>query len=674
MRIPFTSRREPIDLVEVLARQTKGHTINNPELTRDELLAQNAALSQEVGRFRRESQKLVLNYPREPEAGDAQRLLGKRFPFLNRQDALSTVTTAPGEGADHVLIEADNIAALPAYFASAGCNVDVIYIDPPYNTGNGYGDGGFVYNDAFVSSDSTKYHSSWLSFITPRLHVARSVLRDTGVIMVAIGKDELAHLIITMDDIFGANNRIEIVTWSGVKKNDARFVSGTSDYLLIYAKNKTALVERDVRWRSEKGGVGEMIAKAASIWSEIQNVGAESNSIEATSRFRTWMKSLPKTHDAFADKGTKAYNTIDDSGRIYRTGPLHWPGAGGPRYDVLHPVTGLPVAVPPPGWRYSKEQTMLEMIAAGRIIFGTDHTTQPTYKRYLDEVTNMVITDVIDQDRSDATRELADILGKGPDGKPLFNNPKDVDVIAQWVDYVTPTFRKDESASDPIIVMDFFAGSGTTGHAVLKLNAADNVSRRFVLVTNNEDANAEGGDSATGISRNVTAVRLRNVITGVWADGKPHESFPANLHYYRLGWSMTKIDSNDTENSEMFESRFTGLAALNRSAHHPLRVIGDPNCGKLYDVLTDGVKLVVVWKNHATVMLDDTVIEATLCLIERALPGYTVREIHSPVAEYAVPSFSGWASFTFPGTYINTLSALITKLRGNGSLLPLKRP
>lgn len=550
--------------------------------------------------------KLGINFTFEPDTGFEVRNLGTpgMVPSFVKKAALSTLTAFGAE--DHILIEGDNLPAVTAYLAAGGCLADVIYIDPPYNTGDDGSDGSFFYNDERVSAKHLYYHSAWLSFMLPRLVLGRDALRDTGIIMVAIGKDEHHRLRMLMDEVFGEENFIDDVTWGGSIKNLSRFVSGTADYMLIYAKSKTALIEHGVKWRASKPGADAMLAAAASIWSKTaEGDSPKARAFAATKAFKLWFQS-PAAATAREYKGNKTYLNIDEMGRPYGSFDLSQGTGDGGSFDVLHPVTGKACSVPSGGWRGS-ERTLQRWNDEGRILYGKDETSVPRYKRFLTDTTDAVLRDIILTDRSAASKELARMIGKGPDGKPLFNNPKDRTVLAQWIDYVTPQFRKEQSETDPIVVMDFFAGSGTTGHAVLDLNAQDDVRRKFVLITNNEDPKADDDNAETGVARDVTSVRLRNAITGQWADGKAHEGYEANLHYYKQSWA--DLGTEKYGRAVRFQGRFAGLAAVATGAHWTAADLGEVvnSAHADYAVLRsphDGGTTLVIWNNYDAIRDD----------------------------------------------------------------------
>lgn len=405
----------------------------------------------------------------------------------------------------NLFIEGDNLEALKLLQESYLGKVKLIYIDPPYNTGND-----FVYEDDFAESSSEylarsgqksetgdrlisnteangRFHSDWLSMMYSRLKLARGLLTDDGVMIVAIGDQEHANLRSLLDMVFGADNFLADVVWQGSGKNDARFTAGGLDYMLIYGRSKSKLIELDVRFKGPKRGYEDVIVAARQAWEE-----SGKDAAVATSLFRNWWRSKPDV-----EAGLRAYSDIDDSGRAFTKSDLASPN---PRanlmYDLPHPRTGLPVPMHPNGWRLSKD-SMEKSIAEGRIQFGRDHTTTPRYKRFLDEMGQQAIRPVVSQERSAASDALTKLL----EGK-MFDYPKDVDVLSMWFEAVT-------SADRNAIVLDFFAGSGSTAHAVMNLNAADQGSRRFILVQLDEAVEAGSVASKRGFSSLADVARER---------------------------------------------------------------------------------------------------------------------------------------------------------------------
>jgi len=384
---------------------------------------------------------------------------------------------------ENVYIEGDNLEALKLLQESYLGKVKMIYIDPPYNTGKD-----FVYKDKFASSQAeldenleaigddenrlvenkdtdAKYHSNWLNMIYPRLKLARNLLSEDGVIICAIGGNEVSNLFTVMGEIFGLENHIATVIWQGGRKNDSRYVSVGHDYMIIFAKSEVKLAEMGIRWREPKESVDLIISAGKKAWTD-----SNGNIDIAQKLFKDWWKSLPKNHPAQA---SKHYSRIEDStgcpGRVFFPADLSWPGGGGPNYPVLHPKTGRPVKTPTRGWSL-QEPRMLEEIAKGRIFFGEDESKVPTYKRYLDETDSQVVDSVFYKDRRAANKEMQALMGKGS-----FDFPKDVSVLFKWIKLVT-------NGETEAIILDFFSGSATTAHAVMQLNAEDGGNRKFIMV------------------------------------------------------------------------------------------------------------------------------------------------------------------------------------------------
>ena len=377
---------------------------------------------------------------------------------------------------DGLLIHSENQQALALLRSRHSKNIECIYIDPPYNTGSDE----FIYRDRYQ-------HASWIAMMDSRLRLARSFLADTGAIFVSVDDNEQPFLRAIMDEAFGVNNLITTMVWEGGLKNDSRFTSVSQDYIVNYIFDKERLVAADRRWRTRKEGIDE-------IYKEVEQLrkahGKDWETI--SSALKEWYRHLPKGHPAYAHKH---YCWVDEKG-VYFPGDISWPGGGGPRYEVLHPTTHRPVAIPQRGWVFAKPETMEQAIREGRVHFGPEETSVPNLKRYLHETEGQVLPAVFYKDRRAAFKELRDVLGG--EGFP---NPKDPDILTKLIE---------ASAEKESLILDFFAGSGTTGHAVINLNREDGGRRKFILV--------EMGDYFD----TVLVPRIKKVIfTPEWKDGKP---------------------------------------------------------------------------------------------------------------------------------------------------------
>ena len=403
--------------------------------------------------------------------------------------------------AQHVFIEGENLEVLKilqkAYFGK----VKLVYIDPPYNTGSD----SFIYPDRFqeskedylervndLSDDGTlmregffqknskengRFHSNWLSMMLPRLYIARNLLRNDGVIFVSIDDNEAANLKLLMDEVFGPENFVAQLVWEKGRKNDAKLVSVGHEYIFVYLRNKSFMTETRIMWREAKPGADEIHAEYLRLRHEH---GKDNESVERG--IRAFYQSLPKRHPS---KKHSRYGRVDDNG-VWRDDNMSWPGGGGPTYDVIHPVTGKPCAVPEGGWRYSSPDKMNEMIGRGKVVFREDHTQPPIRKTYLvrgngdeeieieaiedDDVGIQVAGSYFYRSAIQASSELSKLFGK-----KIFENPKDHEVLARWISY-TDSPQKDD------IVLDFFSGSGTTAQAVMQLNKNDGGTRKVICI------------------------------------------------------------------------------------------------------------------------------------------------------------------------------------------------
>ena len=444
---------------------------------------------------------------------------GLRWPGMSQARRLAalpaTQTLLPDQAGSvdwettrNMVIEGDNLEVLRLLRRGYSAAVDVIYIDPPYNTGND-----FVYDDTFTATRAetettaglrdedgmlekgaasdlaadrragASRHSRWLSMIYPRLLTAYHLLKESGVVIVAIDDIEHARLKLLLDRIFGAENFISNVVWQGGRKNDSRYVSNGADYMLVYAKNEALLSVSGTRWRESKKGIVEAKERAEQLWKTYQQSSASANAA-----WKVWLKAKKAAGD-ITDSVARYDQLHVVSGRPINTyRDITWPGGGGPRYDVLHPASGRPVKIPARGWLF-QEQEMQTRIDAGEIWFGEDESIIPRGIAYLDEMDEQVAISVFEQDRKAASTDMRRIFDDIP-----FENPKDRRVLARWIKLVSGGARD-------ICVLDFFAGSGSTGHAVMDLNAADGGNRRFVLVQLDEPVEKDGYTTIADITR-----------------------------------------------------------------------------------------------------------------------------------------------------------------------------
>jgi len=356
---------------------------------------------------------------------------------------------------ENLIVEGDNFDALRYLRMTHAGRVKCIYIDPPYNTGNR----DFIYNDRFVDKDDAWRHSKWLEFMYRRLELAKELLREDGVIFVSIDDNEVFHLGLLMEQIFGAANFVANVIWQKVfsPKGTAQHFSDDHEYIVCYAINKGI-------WRPNP---------------------------------------IPRTAEQ-----DKAYKNPDKDPRgPWTSGDL---SARNFYSKGTYPITcpsGRVVAGPPPGnyWRFAEEK-FLELDRDKRIWWGKDGDNIPRLKRFLSDVQQGVVPQTLWKyeevgHTQDAKKEIHDIL-QFEKSEDVFSTPKPVALIERILRI---------AASPGDIVLDFFAGSGTTAQAVLNLNREDGGQRRFILVSSTETT-ADAPDK--NLCRDVCAERVRRVIAG----------------------------------------------------------------------------------------------------------------------------------------------------------------
>ncbi len=376
----------------------------------------------------------------------------------------------------NLFIEGDNLDALKLLQETYLGKVKMIYIDPPYNTGND-----FIYKDNFAestedylldsgqkdevgnrlvanTSSNGRFHSDWLSFIYPRLKLARSFLKQDGAIFVSCDENEHTRLRAMMDEIYGQGNFVADMVWAAGRKNDSRLVSVSHEYIVCYAKDTQYLKESKIQWRQTKKGLDDIYRQYQKLKKEYGD-----DYTDMSSGLQEWFKNLADGNPA---KAHKHYSHVDFRG-IYFPDNISWPGGGGPKYEVLHPVTNKPCKTPSGGWRF-EYQKMQELIRDDRIHFGDDDRKVPCTKSYLKNREQEVLYSVFYRDGRAATKRLCALL----DGN-VFDHPKDEFVLADLIEACT---------NEKDIILDFFAGSATTTHAVMQLNAEDGGNRKFIMV------------------------------------------------------------------------------------------------------------------------------------------------------------------------------------------------
>ncbi len=374
---------------------------------------------------------------------------------------------------ENLIIEGDNLQVLKLLQKSYFGKVKMIYIDPPYNTGNE-----FIYPDNYreglqeylkfsgqVDAEGFKltanaetegrYHSKWLRMMYPRLFLARNLLRDDGVIFVSIDDNEVHNLRELMNEVFGEENFVGNLVWRNATDNNPTNIATEHEYIVCFAKNKSDL---PTEWKSESLYTKEQLVKIGQI------LAAQNNSLEELKAdYSRWFKQ----NRPFLGPLDR-YKHIDFEGVYTGSQSVHNPGREGYRYDVIHPKTGKPCVQPLMGYRFPPE-TMNQLIKEGKILFGEDETKIVEIKVYAKDY-RQKLSSVIDLDGRLGAYDLSRIF---PKNSRLFNNPKPVVLVQHLIDF---------ACSPDDLVLDFFSGSATTADSVLHLNKEDGGDRKFLLV------------------------------------------------------------------------------------------------------------------------------------------------------------------------------------------------
>ncbi len=461
------------------------------------------------------------------------------------------------DSTENLYIEGDNLDVLKVLRETYLGKVKMIYIDPPYNTGNE-----FVYNDDFAENydgylesckvydengnltfdpkangeSNGRFHTDWLNMMYPRLKVARDFLTEDGVIFISIDENEVENLKRLCDEIFGAKNFIAELIWSGGRKNDSKYISVSHEYILCYFRNSDYIKENKIFWREKKQGLDAIYAE----YERLKKIhGSDIKAIEKG--VKAWYKALPDGHSA---KDHKHYNRVDSKG-VYFASDISWPGGGGPKYQVLHPVTGKPVKIPSRGW-ITNANTLAQWIADDKVDFGENESSVPTLKAYLRDNEYAVPYSVLYKDGRAASKRLATLMGD-----KLFENPKDEEIIQRIIEFC--------GVSDGDIVMDFFSGSGTTAHSVFLASLNKNINVRFILVQlreliSEDNATAEKGKKVAraaialcdelGVPHNICEIAKERIRR---AGKKVKEEAGQAADGLDTGFRVLKLDSSNME-------------------------------------------------------------------------------------------------------------------------------
>lgn len=464
------------------------------------------------------------------------------------QDKLPVLTEVKGkeittdeDEPTHILIEGDNYHALSVLNYTHKGKIDLIYIDPPYNTGNK----DFTYNDKYVEKEDTWRHSKWLTFMSKRLELAKELLTEKGVIFISIDDNEIAQLKLLCDGIFGEQNFVAncVRRRRKTQANLAKNIAPVHEYLLIYSKS-----------------IGELKLNKLSYSEE------------------------------FIKKGFA--NPDNDPRGVYQTGPLARPKNSSNREHTLTMPNGRTITAK---WSCS-EETFQRYIEEKRLVIPRGGDGMPRIKIFLSELQGQIANtwwdDVASND--DAAKEIENIFGTNA----AFSFPKPTDLIRKVIELAT-----NKNAT----VLDFFAGSGTTGDAILQLNKKKNDNRKFILCTNNENQ----------ISENVTYQRIKKVIKGYETNkGDKYEGLGNNLKYFKT--SFVANNRNKDQLKIDITKRCTEMLCLKEGIFNLIKEEAD------YKIFQQGNRYLAVYYDFANASLDELKEEMNSLKGEKVLYCFTV--------------------------------------------------
>lgn len=451
----------------------------------------------------------------EDKPEDVEQRLKEEYPVLSEVKERAIISDNP-DAPNHILIEGDNLEALTTLSYTHAGKIDVIYIDPPYNTGNK----DFVYNDSFVDSEDSYRHSKWLSFMSKRLKIAKKLLSERGVIFISIDDNEQANLKLLCDDIFGHQNFIaELPTIMNLKGNQDEFgFAGTHEYTIVYAKNKNnanlgvlPLDEEDcLDWEFDELGYYK---RGAALKSTGVNAPREKR---PNLFFPVFIDSQDNISIPTKDEIEHIYNKPSKEFNDFYLKSLiqNYTERG---YLSILPITGNDNM----SWRWSRDKMDSEKHEIIIVHSKNEITIYKKQRPQLGDLPSKKAKSCLykpEYSSGNGKAEIISVLGENS-----FGYPKPLSLIKDFVILGCPPKS---------IILDFFAGSGTTLHATMQLNAEDGGKRTCILCTNNENK----------ICENVTYERNKRVINGYT---KPNGQEVEGLHDNNLRYYKTDFVSRE---------------------------------------------------------------------------------------------------------------------------------
>ncbi|MCH7754941.1 site-specific DNA-methyltransferase [candidate division KSB1 bacterium] len=452
---------------------------------------------------------------------------------------------------ENIFIEGENLEVLKVLQKSYFGKIKMIYIDPPYNTGND----NFIYPDKFSetkeeylsrigdkdetgyltreglfrknSKDSGHYHSNWLSMMYPRLFLARNLLRDDGVIFVSIDDNEVHNLRLLMNEVFGEENFVGQIVWKNATDNNPTRIAVEHEYVCVFSKN---LENCESEWKSS---ISDIKDKLVEIGTNLKSKHEDLSSLQM--EYEGWFKAN-KIFLWPLDR----YRYIDFDGVYTGSQSVHNPGKEGYRYDVIHPKTNKPCKEPLMGYRFP-EETMKKLLKDGKILFGENENKIIELKVYARDYQEK-LSSVIELDGRLGSYDLKNLF---TDSARIFNNPKPV----RFLHYFLPLLLKDNDS-----ILDFFSGSCPTANAVIDLNKQVIGNRKFICVQLPEkcDESSEAYKAGYKTIAEIGKERIRRVIKKIKNDELKIENEKgknlfeeANTNNLDLGFKVFKLQESN---------------------------------------------------------------------------------------------------------------------------------
>ena len=515
------------------------------------------------------------------------------------------------DNTQNLYIEGDNLEVLKVLRETYLGKVKMIYIDPPYNTGND-----FVYNDDFAqgktefeqnsglfdeegnqtidpmqrnTESNGRFHTDWLNMIYPRLKVAKDLLSDDGVIFISIDDNEQKNLKNVCDEVFGGNNFIAQLVWERAysPKNDAKYISNSHDYILMYARNI-----------------------------EDFSIGRLPRTEEANARYSN-PDNDPRGVWKASDMSVKTYTASCD-------------------YPIVTPSGKI---VEPPAarcWRLSAK-AFAERLQDNRIWFGPNGDSTPSIKRFLSELKfeGMAPTSILFYKEvghsQEGAKEVVSLFGN----KGVFDGPKPIRLLERLITLA--------NLNEDSIVMDFFSGSATTAHALMKVNANKSFRCKFILVQLPEEVNANKKDQGYKNICEIGKERIRR------AGKKIKEESPLTTQALDTGFRVLKLDSSNmndvyyTPEEFSLNTLFSENVKENRTAEDLLFQVmldlGIELSAKIEKQEIAGKEVFLIDENYLIACFDKDVNETTITEIAKMHPVYFVMRDASAASDNVIDNF-----------------------------------